>query len=555
MAKVDQIVPNVDKTRIHTRWNMGDIYNGTPQGGRFVPNPDDEVWSWAEGLFRVVSVNYETCLSVLERHSDQNINSGLKDDDVLLSSKPGSPAASFRIYVNTSVLPHVMNFDNFLHVYGTNSRYLKIFRGTDVSSKGDVISAQFNSSGIMESENILFETVQEPDKTIRAIKTPMSGFVTHTLTEGEIVTAVIYGANGNVLSVSTLVTVITNAVRTIDSSKKQISDISLITPFLSSTDNLLVEVPINLMVDSMPMTVKVTYTDGSNSTYPLGDDRVALHGIENFVSSEMGYTADLVLVYTLAEGEYSTLVQTNGDRSFLSKPYRLRTIDADSGYQVKLFVIPRWDFITNAWTLDYYMYTLDRDVVYNVTPFIEQSTISMPFDGRLFNKGQNINVAVNLSKVNNKYTNYRHAVSFNITLLQAGGNIGSEGYYLLEYSNQHIVGSRATAKVNESGNLYTMDISQGLNNGGSILDNLFWNTAPLYYEYAEAQAPAPTHVRIKLGANWNRTIPVDELKNIITDMDVSQGDVRQGSLVRLEFYRQTQTGILELGSTALTVQR
>ena len=49
--------------------------------------------------------------------------------------------------------------------------------------------------------------------------------------------------------------------------------------------------------------------------------------------------------------------------------------------------------------------------------------------------------------------------------------------------------------------------------------------------------------------------PVDELKNIITDMDVSQGDVRQGSLVRLEFYRQTQTGILELGTTALTVQR
>lgn len=43
MGKVDQIVPNVDKTRIHTRWNMGDIYNGTPQGGRFVPNPDDEV--------------------------------------------------------------------------------------------------------------------------------------------------------------------------------------------------------------------------------------------------------------------------------------------------------------------------------------------------------------------------------------------------------------------------------------------------------------------------------------------------------------------------------
>lgn len=549
------IVPIVDKTRSHTRWNILDIYNGTSSGGAFVPNPDDEVWSWADGLFRVVSVNYQTCLSVLERHSDQNINSGLTEEDVLLSSKPGAPAASFRVYVNTSVIPHVMNFDNFLYVYGTNSRYLKLFLGTDISSKGDVISAQFNSSGIMTTENILLETVKNPDKTITAIKTPQSGFVTHTLTEGDIVTAVIYGADGAVLSVSKLVTVITNSVRTVDSSKKQISDIRLVTPFLSATDNLLVEVPVNLTVESMPMTIKVSYTDGSSATYPIGDDRAKLHGIENFIASEMGYTADLVLVYTLSAGEYSNLVQSSGGRNFISKPYRLRTIDSDSGYQVKLFVIPRWDFTTNKWALDYYMYTLDRDIIYNVTPYIEPSTVTAPFNGTLFNNAQTINVAVNLSKVNSKYGNYRHTVSFNITLLQAGGNVGSAGYYLLEYSNQHIVGSRATARVSESGNLYTMDISQGLISGGSILDNLYWNTAPLYYEFAEANAPAPTHVRVKVGPNWNRILPVDELTDVITGMDVGQGDVRQGSLVRLEFYRQTQTGILELGTTALTVQR
>ena len=552
---MSNITPIADRTRMHTRWNIGDIYNGTPTGGHYVPNVDDEVWSWSEGLFRVTAVNYENMISILERHSDRNIDSGLKDDDVLLSSKPGSPSASFRVYINTSVIPHVMNFDNFLYIYGSNSRYLKLFLGTDISSKGDVISAQFNSSGIMETENILLETVQDPDRNIRAIKTPMSGYVTHTLTDGDIVTAVVYGSDGNVLSVSKLVSVITNSVRTIDASKKQISDISLITPFLSASDNLLVEVPVNLIVESIPLTIKVTYTDGTNATYPIGDERARLHGIENFVSSEMGYTSDLVLVYTLSQGEYSNLVTTNGERSFISKPYRLKTVDADSGYQVKLFVIPRWDFSENKWKLDYFLYTLDRDVVYNVTPFIEENTVSTVFDGKLFNKAQEINVAVNLSKVNSKYSNYRHTVGFTITLLQAGGNIGSEGYYLLEYSNQHIVGSRATAKVNENGNVYIMDISQGLNNGGSILDNLFWNTAPLFYEFAESQPPAPTHVRIKIGLNWNRIIPVDALKNIVTDIDLSQGEVRQGTLVRLEFYRQTQTGILELGTTALTIQR
>lgn len=549
------LTPIVDKDRKITRWGISDIYNGTTTGGQYVPNPDDEVWSWSEGLFRVVSVDYETCLSVLEKHSDKNLSSGLRTEDILLSSRPGTPATNFRVYVNTSITPHVMNFDNFLCVYGSNSAYLKLFRGRDITSKGDVISAQFNSSGIMETENILFETVQDPERSIIAIKTPMSGYVTDTLSEGEIVTAVIYGVNGEVLSVSQLVTVLTNTVRNIDSSKKQITDISLISPFLSQTDNLLLEIPVNLTIDSIPLQLKVTYSDGTSSTRPIGDDRAALNGMANYVASEMGYTADLVLTYTLTKGEYSNLVKTVDDRSFITKPYRLRTIDSDNAYEVKVFVIPYWDFQSNQWKLQYYLYTLDRNIIYNVTGLIEYSVNSRPFDGRLFNRAQSLNVAINLSKVHSSYNYYRHTASFNITLVQAATNIGSSGYYLLEYNNNSIVGARAVAKINESGNLVNLDLSQGLLSGGAVLDALYWNTEPIYYQYAEAKAPAPTHVRIKIGTGWQRIISVDKLNTVQENIDAAPADVRQGALVRLEFYRQTQAGVLELGTTSLTVVR
>lgn len=548
-------VPIINRQRQHTRWNINEVYNGTNERGQMVPNPDDEVWSWSQGLYRVVAVDYETGLSTLEKHSDKNLNSGLAESDVLLSSKPGSVADAFRIYVNTDVVPHLLNFDNFLHVYGSSAQYLKVFRGVDIGKDGHVISAQFNSSGIMSTENIQLEQVQDPHGSIRAIKTPQSGFVTDTLQEGEVVTVVIYSGAGEVLSVSRLVTVLSNAVRNIDASKKQITNIALVTPFLSATDSLLLEVPVNLTVESIPMQMAVTYNDGSKESYAIGDDKAALHGIENFISSEMGYTAELMLTYTLSKGETSNLVKSVGERSFISKPYRLRTVDSDSAYSVKLFVIPKWNFTKNAWELEFYLYTLDRDVFYRVTPYVEYNVNSAAFDGGLFNVAQQLQVSVNLSKVHSSYNYYRHTTSFKISFNRAATNKGTGAYYSLEYNNDSIVGARAIALVNETGNVFSVDISQGLLSGGDLLDSLYWNTEPVYYEFAEAGAPAPSHARIKIGSNWSRTVPVDELVNVIQAVDASPVDVRQGGLLRIEWYRQTQTNIMELGTTALTIQR
>lgn len=553
--ELTNIRPEFDKRRPHTRWSSREIYTGPTGTGSSVPNPDDEVWHWGEGLYRVVSVNYETGLSVLEKYSDKNTSNGLTEEDVLLSSMPGQPADTFRIYVNTTTVPHSCDFDAFLHLYGSQARYLKLFKGTDTSSRGEVISANFNSSGIMTTENIQFETVASPQGNILAIKCPRPGYVTDTLTYGEYVTAVIYSAAGRPLSTCKLVTVLSNTIRTIDASKKTITDIQLISPFLNESDNLLLEVPVNMIVSSMPMQVQVNYNDGTKTAYPLSDDKVSLHGIENFISSEMGYTADLVLSYTLAEGEFSNLVQTVEERSFITKPYRLRTIDSDNAYQVKLFVIPSWDFALNEWILKFYMYTLERDVIYDVTPYIEYSTNSAKFNGRLFNATQSINVAVNLSQVHNSYNYYRHPQTFKITLNQAATNHSSTGYYLLEYSNDSVVGARATALGNEVGNTYTLDISQGLSSGGAILDSLYWSTEPLYYDFAEARPPAPTHVRVKLGKNWSRTLPVDELTDVMDNIDVVASDMRQGTLVQLEWFRQSKTAVLELATTALTLQR
>ena len=60
--------PIIDPQRPHTRWSLDEIYNGSDTGGEYTPNPDDEVWSWSGGLYRVVAVDYQTGLSTLEKH-------------------------------------------------------------------------------------------------------------------------------------------------------------------------------------------------------------------------------------------------------------------------------------------------------------------------------------------------------------------------------------------------------------------------------------------------------------------------------------------------------
>lgn len=551
MAK-NTITPIIDKERRHEIWFKADIYTGEANStGRYVPNIDDLVYDFASGYWRVAAVDYNTGHSTLVPWNFTQLSGGITNNDVIIGGGTGIGTEHYRMYVNTSVVPYEFSIDVRLRIHGSSASYIKVFKENEVH--GTAISAEFNSAGVMVGENIRLENVIIPETNVTAIKTPKQGHLTEKLADGEVVSVVVYSNSGAVLSIFKLVVVNTNFVRTIDSGKKLITDVSLVSPYLNATDRTLLEYPSNMIIGSAGLTAVVTYNDGSTQRHNIGNGKVELHGTENYVSSQIGQTVPLVLTYKLSRDEYSNNVQQAGNERFISKSYRLHTIDSDSLYDVKLFVVPTWNRRSNQWNLDYYLGNLDRDYLYKVTEHIEYGVNSLPFNGarEAWGTAQRLTVALNLDRVSNSFNVYRHVTDFTITVNQAGGNPATNGYYVLSYDGDSIVREITTANVRRlTGNTFELDISGGLGSTRDWLRDVYLATDPLRYSFVEPTPPSPTHVKIYIGDNFSKELL---LRDVLRRFEVSGVgmDIRTGDSIRLEFIHNTASKRMLLGTTGL----
>lgn len=552
MAKFG-IEPVIDQDRRFSVWKTTDIYSDNPSStGRYVPNVDDLVVDYGNGWWRCTHVDFETGYSTLIPWAFNNITDNTDETDVIIGGN-STTDDTYRIYVNTNKVPYDFSFDTRLKIYGSAASYVKIFKDGNV--EGAPISAVFNTVGVMVNENIQLESVVIPNTVVKAIKVPKQGNLVEMVETGEVLNAVVYSNAGAVLAIFKVLVVVTNFVRTIDAAKKNITNISLVSPYLSSGDDRLIEYPSNMTVDSSSLVGKVTFNDGSTQHYPVDGRKFKMLGINNYVTTQIGQTVPLVLSYTLASDEYSNnLKEVDGVR-FITKSYSLTTVDSDNLYSVKLFVVPYWNVSTNEWKLDYYLYSLDRENIYLVTNYIEYGVNSNAFSGVAGKWGvaQSITVSVNLDKLGSSFKYYRHVQDFTITLHQAGSNSTSSGYYTLEYDNNSIFGkiSYATVATTETNNT-VIDFSGGHTVVTHWLEQVYRSTEPLYFPFGEAAAPTPTHVKILIGSSWSREVPVKDMLNLIENVSVR---VDQGSLIRLEFIANYNSKRLQLATVGLIAKR
>lgn len=542
------IKPIYDPDRNNTVWNLNDIYTGEPgHTGRRVPNVDDIAYSFVTGWWRCVSVDSQTMLSVWTPWSFVNTVNETNTSDVLIGGN-ATISEYFRIYVNTKVVPYEFSIDTRLKIYGANASYIKIFKSDDL--KESTISAVINSAGAVVSENINLENVIIPNTTVKSIWVPKQGNLTEKLEDGDVVNAVVYSNSGQVLAIFKLLAVNTNMVRTIDMSKKLITDIDLISPYFSAVDNRLLEYPSNMTVQTDSLIARVTYNDGTQQRYPVDGNKFELHGADNYVVSQMGQTVPVVLVYKLSKSEYSNNIKQVGDERFISKSYSIKTIDSDNMFSVKLFVVPFYSRSKSSWSLEYFMYNLERDTIYRVTPYIEYASNSARFDGTSAKWGasQKLTVAVNLDKVANTFKYYRHVTSFIITLHQAGDNITRTGYYTIEYDTDSVVTHATVAMVQDQGKVRIVDISNSKTDVDAWLRDVYYACDPLYFPHSESKAPRPTHVKVIIGNDWSREIPVHEILNPIEEVNAP---ITRGDTIRLEFVSNYSSKRLELGTVGM----
>lgn len=534
------VVPVIDESRGFRFWHKKEIYIGPtgPTEARFVPNVDDAVWDWDTGLYRVVAVN--ATLSTLEPWSFTDMNGGVIPEDIILSTGPNRVSESYRVYIDTSVTPHRCAFDSRLYINSQEADHVKLFLGTDIGPSGHVISGVFNVSNVLISEDIPLQLVVMPTMVNVGIKTPVVASVIEPVADGSLVTAVVYSATGVKLSAFHLITKLTNFIHTVDTSKRYIVDIELLSPYLSTTDTHLLEYPVNMTLQSGTLQGRITYNDATTLDLPIDGSRFSLLGMDRFVANTAGNSADLVLLYNLQPNEYALGLNVIGAQRFKTKEYRVTAISSNGAYSVKLFVAPYWNVGTGRWALNYYLYDLDRDTHLLVTPFVETVINTLPFDGTVMNAWQFMNVAINLNDADNSYLNYRYPQSFAIQLRNAGSNATADEYFLLEYQTGITFGSGIKAIVSPDVNLgqKRLDISQNLTNTNDWVNRVYYPLKPLILSSVETVPPVPTFVRIEIGSSWTRDIPIAQITQQITGITTP---VLNGTPITLRFIKQEAT--------------
>ena len=522
-------------------FRLSEIYDGTGTA-QFVPNPEDLVIMPNGTIARVREVDPVTHLSLLEPFT--LINPVGPAETTIVNQTTDS----FQLYVNTQAIPFAAAVDARLSFNGTAPAYAKVFVGNDLTASGRVISAMINGLGQITSENIPLENVVLPGLQNVTLKTMVPFFVTETLNDDDNVYVVLYTAGGVVDSVFKLVVRNTNFIRTLDASKLVVASIELESAYLNPLNDRLLEIPANMVLQSANLRGKVTYTNGQSQVSSIDGVKFKVLGLDSYVASYPGFTADLVLAYSLGNNEFGT--DLNGDPSnrVIMEPYQIRTVEQAGAYSVKLHVVPKWNSGTNRWVLDYYLYSLDREQFYLVTPLVENMVGFTPFNGALYNTLQEIRVAINLEPVAPAFAQYRHVQVFSIQLAEAATNNMTGNYWSVRYSNTSVYGQNYFATVDAADNLR---IDCGFGNPTSWLDNLYYTLEPLRSLSNELIAPRPTHVRVKTPAALVRVVPVTQILNAITN--VGSGVV-QGTTIILEFYRDVGGVIQELAVGALNTK-
>lgn len=546
----DGVVVVFDPNARWTQWALSEVYMGGTGAGRYVPKVGDYVIDTdTDERYRVFALDATSLVPTLKVISDKASSGEFSDVDVLLGVGPGTQSDTYRVYIDKSVIPHVLAVDARLRVAGTTVTHAKIFRGSTLDGTAKVISAMYDQSGTLVGQNLPLELAAANDVTNYTIKSVKVGYTTEDLPDGEVVTAVFYDADGTVVSKRQLLVENTAFIRSTDSATKYIIDIALETPFLSDSDPTLVQYPLNLMLSSFSLHGVVTYSDGTSLRMPVDGTKFQLFGLENYVSTIIGQPVPLTLKYNLSPDEI-VYGATSIDGKFKTKSYRAITTKADGAYSVKLFGYPVWIDAVNGYRLEWFLFNLDRQTWKNVTPYVAFNENSPAYNPVAYGASQRLSVSINLNDVNALYKKYVHTQTIDINLVRQGSDHSSTNWTIGFDPGQNPPFGRsnyaALTFINQ--NLRKVKIDQGETNQTTWLARMYGLTKPLFDPSKEVEPLVPNMFSLVFG-NEEVEFAIEQWADELTFSNA----IADSQTLFIKFFRRMGEDDLQLAMSALPV--
>lgn len=549
----DKKAPIADPDRSWRVWHIDEIYHKdeSDHSGRYIPNPGDLIFSETDGFYTVEDVDY-TNGEVDYKPWYLPKHDGISDDDDsdrLLTTFAGLPSQSYRLYLDTSVVPHTVAVDARLKIYGSVVKHMRLFVGYDAGSD-DAISRDYDSDGELIDDKIPLEKVRsEDDAEEPAIKVPAIGYCSRALDDGEVVTAVFYDDHGHAVSTATLLVKNTSWIRRAQEHTKTVVGIEIESSFISQSDPLVIDVPVNINMESVPMHGIVHYSSGESRRLPIDDTKFKCMGLKQFVSSIVGQRQPLTLIYYLDEDEQSDEALDHGS-GHIAQSYSIKTSPVDGAYSAKIYTAAEWLDKDRGYRLKHFLYTLERDEYFDVTEYVRIARNSPSFDPLLYGTSQDLTFVVDLNEVDSRFAKYKHLQTTRIELLQRGDR-REPTHWKIHYDRDKDPFGGMIAEMEYIGTSdYRLVMDNGYESKESWLRQVYRRLQPIHHPRNEDEAPEPTHFKLHVG-DWSQEYSID-----MWDADLTVPRSRDnGQLVHVQFIRRSGEKDYQLAMASLVVIR
>jgi hypothetical protein len=543
---IDGIQPVYNPKDLWKTWSLDELYMGQQGKDRYVPKVNDWAVNVLTGArWRVSAVDQITLVPTLVPMGN-DINMALSAEDLLFAQSPGWPSEAYRCYLDTTVFPFRMDVDNFLAIRQVNAAYVKVIYGP-LYGNHEVISKIYDNAGNFVSENVgLSLTALEAGWTNYSWKCVNTFFTNRMFQDGDMVTVVVYSQDGHVLSFTNLAVVNSNFLRDLNAPRRVIKHISARSPFLSETDGQKLLVPLNWNQGSINVEGVVHYNDGTELVLPIDGAKFQLGGWRSILSSIPGQQFDLVLRYMMDDTE-TAAPEINAFGNSIPFPMRAEIVEASNSYTLKLHPLLIWNPNTSAYDIRWFMINLDRDVVRDVTSYVQVAANSPAFNGALFGVVQRIQVSLRLRDVVSTWKPFIHTQIAEFTLYGTPGNYQSPWAYKASTADELPYGGSVFArKVGPK----AVTMLAGATTQQEWLTALYQRLAPLVATPEDTQSYIqPTHVSVEHD-NQSVIVPVadwDDPVNFLNDVDLHD-------TLHLTWMRETGSGFIYLAKAGLIVQ-
>lgn len=482
-----------------------------------VPRVGCLVFDVPNGIIYKVNSVAENLKSTLERWYVQSSADSNVSDSIHIFGQPGGFNQGERVLaVDYSVLPNKAVIDK--RILCPDADYALLYLGSVFGDEQKIISATYANRNEMTSKRINLTLAAIDNRLNRTIKTTEPFSVTMSQEElppGSRTTLAFYKEDGTLLPPTYILgTQHTAYLRDHNIGTRFVTTIELLTPwFTDSNQTDLLLVPINFPIKQVVFRAKVNYSNGDSEVLPVDGTRFKLFGIEQFKPTSVGdTTGELVLVYTLSEGEQVFLAKPGAPKS-ISKTYLVQASLPEGCYTPKIYTYPV-PKPSSGYGLKHFLYTLDRNEVVDVTEVVKLNNQSPAFDPTGYGYVQRLIFNLRLSDANPIYADWTVAQTTAITLKVGPTDDGAK--WNVNYNNTVTM----EGYTSEPAVIYdnTINLNHGkLETQQAWLDKLYKPVMPLYQPEMEL-LPQPTHFEIwdVDGEHWRFPLDRWNFNNTIT---------------------------------------